>query len=67
MFVCLCCHPMYSGRQACRRTSRVAQEESHTGFLHLPSAVVALTFIARMIQPPLSLIDREVEFCVLTN
>ena len=45
------------------RTSR-----GHTGFLiHLPSAVRALIFVARRIQPFLSLVDREVEFCVLTN
>ena len=35
----------------------------HTGFLiHLPFAVHALIFLARMIQPFLSLVDREVEF-----
>ena len=45
----------------------VTQEEGHTGFLiHLPSAVRALIFVARRIQP-FSLVDREVEFCVLTN
>ena len=38
-----------------------------TGFLHLPSAVLALVFLTRRIQPCLSLVDREVEFCVLTN
>ena len=39
----------------------------HTGFLiHLPSAVRAFIFFARRIQPFLSLVDREVEFCVLT-
>ena len=44
----------------------VTQEEGHTGFLiHLPSAVPALIFLARRIQPFLSLVDREVEFCVL--
>ena len=43
------------------------QEEGHTGFLHLPSVVLALTLIARRIQPSLSLVDREVEFRVLTN
>ena len=49
------------------RTSRVTQEEGHTGFLfHLLSAVRALIFLARRIQPFLSLVDREVEFCVLT-
>ena len=45
----------------------VTQEEGHTGFLiHLPSAVLALIFLARRIQSFLSLVDREVEFCVLT-
>ena len=39
------------------------QEEGHTVFLHLPSAVLALVFFARKIQPFLSLDDREVEFC----
>ena len=49
------------------RTSRVTQEEGHTGFLiYLLSAVHALTFLARRVQPFLSLVDREVEFCVLT-
>ena len=43
----------------------VNQEEGHTGFfIHLPSAVRALIFLARRIQPFLSLVDREVEFCV---
>ena len=46
----------------------VTQEEGHTGFLiHLPSAVLAFLFLARRSQPFLSLVDREVEFCVLTN
>ena len=46
------------------RTSR-----GHTGFfIHLLSAVRALIFLARRIQPSfLSLVDREVEFCVLTT
>ena len=44
----------------------VTQEQGHAGFLlHLPSAVRALILIARRIQPFLSLVDREVEFCVL--
>ena len=44
----------------------VTQDEGHTGVLiHLPSAVRALIFVARRIQPFLSLVDREVEFCVL--
>ena len=46
----------------------VTQEEGHTGFLiHVPSAVLALIFLARRIQPSLSLVDREVDFSVLTN
>ena len=45
----------------------VTQEEGHTGFfIHLPSAVRALIFLARRIQPFLSLVGREVEFFVLT-
>ena len=43
------------------------QEEGHTGFfIHLLSAVRALIFLAKRIQTFLSLVDREVEFCVLT-
>ena len=44
--------------------AEVTQEEGHTGFLHLPSVMLALIFRARRIQPFLSLVDREVEFCV---
>ena len=45
----------------------VTQEEGHTGFLiHLLSAVRAFIFLARRIQPFLSLVDCEVESCVLT-
>ena len=44
----------------------VTQEKGHTVFFHLPSAVLASFFLARKIQPFLSLVDREVEFCVLT-
>ena len=45
----------------------VTQEEGNTGFsFHLLSAVLALIFLARRIQPFLSLVDREVEYCVLT-
>ena len=46
----------------------VTQEEGHTGFfVHLLSAVRALIFLARRIQPFLSLVDREVEFYICTN
>ena len=45
----------------------VTQEKGNTGFsIHLLSAVLALIFLARRIQPFLSLVDREVEFCVLS-
>ena len=40
----------------------VTQEEGHAGFfIHLLSAVRALIFLARRIQPFLSLVDREAE------
>ena len=45
----------------------VTQEEGHTGFfIHLLSAVRVLIFLARRIQLFLSLVDREVDFCLLT-
>ena len=45
----------------------VTQEEGHTGFLiHLPSAVRALIFVARRIQPFLSLVDREYRIQIST-
>ena len=45
----------------------ITQEEGHTGFLiHLLSGMRAFMFLAMRIQPFLSLVDREVEFCVLT-
>ena len=45
----------------------VTQEEDHTGFpIHLPSAVLALIFPREKDSAAfLSLVDREVEFCVL--
>ena len=45
----------------------VTQKEGQTGFLHLPSVVLAFIFLARRIQSFLSFVEREVEFCVLTN
>ena len=46
----------------------VTQEEGNTGFsIHLLSAVLALIFLARRIQPFLSLVDREVECRALTS
>ena len=44
----------------------VTQEEGHTRFLYLPSAGLALIFLARRIQLFLCLVDHEVEFCVPT-
>ena len=47
--------------------TRVTQEEGYTGFLiYLPSAAHAFIFLARRIQPILSLVDCEVTFFVLT-
>ena len=68
--VCVCVfssHPFWTS-SSLDVPAGVTQEEGHTGFLiDLPSAVRALIFVARRIQPFLSLVDREVEFCVLTN
>ena len=61
--VCVCVfssHPFWTSMDV---PAGVTQEEGHTGFLiHLPSAVRALIFVARRIQPFLSLVDRDVEF-----
>ena len=73
MCVCVCVFfPFILDVRLVGRTSRghtpvgVTQEEGHTGFLiRLPSAVLAFIFLARRVQPFLSLVDREVEFCVL--
>ena len=47
----------------------VTQEEGQTVFLHLIilSAALAAIILARRIQPFPSLVNREVEFCVLLN
>ena len=70
MCVCVCVfssHPFWTS-SSLDVPAGVTQEEGHTGFLiHLPSAVRALIFVAKRIQPFLSLVDREVEFCVITN
>ena len=59
LYVCVCVYLL--------NCTGVTQEEGHTGFLvHLLSAVRAFIFLARRIQLFLSLVDREVEFCVLT-
>ena len=68
MCVCVCVfssHLFWTSRSL-DVPAGVTQEEGHTGFfIHLPSAVHALIFLARRIPPFLSLVDREVEFCVL--
>ena len=45
----------------------VRQEEGHTGFLYVPSAVLDVIFIARRIQVSLSHVDRELQLCVPMN
>ena len=56
--VCVCVfssHPFWTS-SSLDVPAGVTQEEGHTGFLiHLPSAVRALIFVARRIQPFLSL------------
>ena len=65
--VCLCVFSSHSFWTSMDVPAGVTQEEGNTGFsIHLLSAVLALIFLARRIQPFLSLVDREVEFCVLT-
>ena len=69
-YLCVCC--VFSSHSFWTSSSLdvpagVTQEEGHTGFLiHLLSAVRALVFLARKIQSFFSLVDREVELCVLT-
>ena len=65
--VCVCVIPFILDVRLVDVPPGVTQEEGHPGFFRSPSEVLALIFIARMIQPPLSLVDREVEFCVATN
>ena len=69
-YVCLCFFFVFSSHSfwtSMDVPAGVTQEEGNTGFsIHLPSAVLALIFLARRIQPFSSLVDREVEFCVLT-
>ena len=63
----VCYLPFYLDVRLVDVPAGVTQEKGHTGFLiHLPSAVLALIFLARRIQPFLSLVGRRVEFCVLT-
>ena len=65
MCVCVCfSSKLFRTSSSLDVPAGVTQEEGHTGFLaHPPSAVRALIFLARRIQPFLFLDDREVEFC----
>ena len=65
----MCCHRFLLDVRLVDVPAGVTQEEGNTGFLILlPSAMLALIFLARsIIELFLSLVDREVEFCVLTN
>ena len=72
--VCLCVYllsyhiPFILDVRLVGAPAEVTQEEGHTEFLHLPSAVLALILIARRIlnhQPSLSHVDREVDLCLL--
>ena len=69
MFLCVC---VFSSHLFWTSSSLdvavgVTQEEDHTGFLvHFPSAVRVLIVLTSRTQPFLSLVDREVEYCVLT-
>ena len=68
-YVCVCVFSSHSfwTSSSLDVPAGVTQEENHTEFLiHLLSAVRVLIFLARRIQPFLSLVDRQVEFCVLT-
>ena len=60
---CVCVFSSHSFWTSMDVPAGVTQEEGNTGFsIHLLSAVLALIFLARRIQPFLSLVDREVEF-----
>ena len=65
--LCVLCSHLFWTSSSLDVPAGVTQEEGHTWFvIHLPSAVRALIFLARRIQPFLSLVDRGVEFGVLT-
>ena len=68
VFVCMCVFSSHSfwTSSSLDVPAGVTQEEGHTAFLIHLSAVRALIFLARRIQPFLFLVDSEVEFCVLT-
>ena len=60
--VCVCFLPIHSGHQWTYQPESHRREVTQKLLIHL-SAVRAFIFLARRIQPFLSLVDREVEFC----
>ena len=65
--LCVCVCSSHSFWTSIDVPAGVTQEEGNTGFsIRLLSAVLALVFLARRFQLFFSLVDREVEFCVLT-
>ena len=61
--MCVCFLPIHSGHQVRWTYQPGSHRRKVTGFfIHLLSEVHALIFLARRIQPVLSLVDREVEF-----
>ena len=63
MCVCVCTViPSILDVRLVDATAGVTQKEVRTEFLHLPSAMLALIFFARRIQPFLSFVDREIDF-----
>ena len=68
VFVRVCCFPIFSGRQACGRTSRSGTGGRSHRISHAPSFCGAcLKFSREKDSAVPSLVNREVEFCVLTN
>ena len=70
VYVRVCFLPIYSGRQACGRTSRGHTGERSHRISQPPSFCDACLNFSREKDPAvplLSLIDYEVEFCVLTK
>ena len=68
MCVCVCVAiPFILDVRVVDAPAGVTQKEGRTRFFHLSSAGLAFILVARRIQPFLSLVDREVESCVLTN
>ena len=63
--LCVCFLPIYSGHQVRWTYQPGSHRRKLTqDFLSTSSAARALIFLARSIQPFLSLVDREVELCV---